>query len=1107
MSHVSPTFCAHSLFALINPRRLPGIVALAVAVLVVELALAAPSRNPQIELSDPKDGVIQARVSPEPVQLPMVDANDLRFSRLSTTQGLSQTRVQQIVQDDEGFIWFGTQYGLDRYDGYKFKVFSHDPARTNSLSGVYIHSLFKDRSGSLWIGSDQALDRFDPRTETFIHYPLQAPGLGAIQAAVLDINQDKDAAIWLATGVGLFRLVPTTGTMRLFQHDPSDPSSLSNSEVQSTLQDRHNRFWVATRSGLDEFDRRTGKVTLHVPVGGPIREFLVYEDRVGLLWLAYASGSGAGLATFDPVTNVLSHYAFASKDIPGAAYTGIYAITEDREGNLWVGTGGLGLLRLDRASRTFLRYRNAPEDPESLADDHITALIEDREGNMWVGLHAKEPNVFAVRPRLFRHVIHSLGKNGAGESLVSCIFQDHRGVLWIGTTGGLNRLDPQGGVTTFFRTAERGVSAGVVSIVEDPSGVFWLGTVGQGLKRFDPRTGGIKTYVHEVSDPNSLSDDVVRDLRFDGPGRLWVSTWGGFDEFDIATERFTEQKLAPLTYGEFAQDRHGSLWIGSFSSGLTRFNPRNSEVMRFTHTDQSGAISNDNVFFSFIDSRDQLWLATQDGLDKRNADGTFTAYREADGLGGNAVSCILEDPFGNLWLSTNRGISRFDPRSQVFTNYSAAEGLGDLTGWDACFRSPDGEMFFGGFSGLIAFYPERIVDTPSRAPIRLTELRINGQAVSIHAAGPLKQSIVYANEITLSDEERNFSLEFASLNFLNVGGTRYRYKLDGLDSRWNETGSDQRVVSYTSLPPGTYVFRSQAAVGRGPWTEPGATLRLRVLPPWWKSWWFPSAIGAVLVMLAWAAYRYRLRGIARQYEIRLEERVSERTRIARELHDTLLQSFQGLLLRFQVAYELLPTRATEAKQDLGSAIDRTVRAINEGRSAVQGLRASATEGDDLAAGIKTLAEELASAQYGDEVVFQVDLQGTSRPLHPMVGDEIYQVAAEALRNARRHAQASAIEVELRYDEQQLRLRVRDNGKGIDPKFLSGDGAAGHYGLHGMRERARLIGGEFTIWTAAESGTEIEFTLLAGRAYAATPATRLVGLLRRFARKSSEVPHE
>lgn len=1093
-----------------NPSRLPGIVTLVMAVFLVEPALADPSRNPQIGVSDPHEGIIQARVSPEPVQLPMVDANDLRFSRLSTTQGLSQTRVQQIAQDEQGFIWFGTQYGLDRYDGYKFKVFTHDPARTISLGGVYIHSLFKDRSGYLWVGSDQAIDRFDPRTETFTHYPLWAPGLGVIQAAVLDINQDKDGAIWLATGAGLFRLDPTTGTMRLFQHDPSDPYSLSNTEVQSTLEDSHHRFWVANRSGLDEFDRRMGKVMLHIPVREPIREFLVYEDRVGLLWLAYASGGGAGLATFDPVTNVLSHYAFASKDIPGAAFTGVYAITEDHEGNLWIGSGGMGLLKLDRGRRIFLRYRNTPENAQSLAEDHVSALLEDSEGNMWVGLHSREPNVFAVRPRLFRHVIHSLGENGAGESLVSCIFQDHRGLLWIGTTGGLNRLDPQSGVTSFFRTAERGVSAGVVSIVEDPSGDLWLGTVGQGLKRFDPRTGRIKTYVHEVSDPNSLSDDVVRDLRFDGPGKLWVTTWDGFDVLDLATERFTVYKLDPQRqtqrYHKIARDANGDLWVSS-DSGLTRFTPRNSQFAVFTHTDQRGAISSNYVNFVFIDSRDHLWVATQSGLDSLNADGSFSAYQERDGLGGNAVSCILEDSVGNLWLSTNKGISRFDTRSRVFTNYSAADGLGDLTGWDACFRSPSGEMFFGGFSGLIAFFPGEIVDTPSHAPIRLTNLRINGQTAQIGPTGPLTQSILYTSAITLSAQQKNFSLEFASLNFLNSSATRYRYKMDGLDSQWNETGSDQRVVSYTSLPTGTYVFRAQAAVGRGPWTEPGATLRLRVLPPWWKSWWFTSAIGALLVMLAWAAYRYRLRSIARQYEIRLDERVSERTRIARELHDTLLQSFQGLLLRFQVAYELLPTRPTEAKQDLGGAIDRTVRAINEGRSAVQGLRASAVEGDDLAAGIKTLAEELASAEYGDEVVFQVDFQGTSRPLHPMVRDEIYQIAAEALRNSRRHAQASAIEVELRYEEQQLRLRVRDNGKGIDPKFLTDEAATGHYGLHGMRERARLIGGELTIWTAADSGTEIELTVLAGRAYTGSPSTRLAGLLRRLAGKSSEVERE
>lgn len=1067
---------------------LPIIVVLALmATSEVERVLADPVADSRIEASSAPERVLQAHVNPEPVQLPVVDANDLRFTHLSTAQGLSQTRVQQIVQDDEGFIWFGTQYGLDRYDGYEFKVFTHDPARTNSLSGVYIHSLFKDRSGSLWIGSDQALDRFDPRTETFIHYPLQAPGLGVIKAAVIDINQDKDGEIWLATGAGLFSLDPTTRAMRLFNHDPSDPHSLSNDEVQSTLQDRHNRFWVANRSGLDEFDPRTGKVVLHIPVDGPIREFLVYEDRVGLLWLAYASGGGAGLATFDPVTNVVSHYAFASKDILGAAYTGVYAVTEDNEGNLWIGTGGVGLLKLDRTNQTFLRYRNVPEDPESLAEDHTTALLEDREGNMWVGLHSKEPNVFTPRARLFRHVIRSLGSRGGGESLVSCIFQDHSGLFWIGTSSGLMRLDAQAGATTFFSTSASGVSAGVVSILEDPSGDLWLGTIGQGLKRFDPRTGRIRTYRRENSDSRGLSGDVVRGLRWHGPGKLWVSTWGGFDEFDIASERFTAQKLGPQTYGQFAEDGHGNLWIGSFSSGLTRFNPRDDQVTLFTHADQGGAISNDNVFFVFRDSHGQMWFGTQNGLDKLNADGTFTAYQQVDNLGGNAVSCILEDAVGDLWLSTNRGISRFDPRSQLFTNYSSADGLGDLTGWDACFRTSDGEMFFGGFSGLIGFFPGKIVDPPSHAPVRLTDLKINGEPAQIGPGAPLATSIVSAIELTLSHGQTNLSLEFASLNFLNSNATRYRYRMDGLDSRWNEVGSNQRVVSYTSLPSGTYVFRAQAAVGRATWSEPGAALRIRVLPPWWRSWWFTTVFGALLILLGWSAYSYRLRRIARQYEVRLEERVSERTRIARELHDSLLQGFQGLMFRLQAVRRLLPERATEAVQDLDGALERADEVIAEAREAVRDLRASTVAGADLEKSLQALGDELDRGRGERSASYRVLVQGKARAIAPLVRDDVYRIAREAFRNVVQHARAGKIEVELEYGDAAFRLRVRDDGMGIDPGVLERATRAGHWGLQGMRERAEALGGRLEIWSEDAAGTELELVIPATIAYGQSPA--------------------
>lgn len=1095
-----------------TPPRLLRIVALIIASCLPGPVVAHAARHSQSTVRATQEGEIEARISPEPVQLPVTDADDLRFARLATAQGLSQTRVQQIVQDDQGFIWFGTQYGLDRYDGYKFKVFTHDPARADSLGGVYIRSLFKDHSGCLWIGSDQTLDRFDPKTETLTHYRLQSPGVGEIQAFVTHINQDHAGVMWLATGSGLFALDPATGATRLFQHNASDPRTLASSDVESTLEDSRHRFWVATSGGVDELDRRTGKVKLHVPLDAePIREIHLYEDHDGRLWLAYTSGIGGGLAAYYPATNLLTRYSMAGKDIRGAAFSGFYAITGDSHGNLWLGTGGMGLLRLGPDRGRFVRYRHSPEDPGSLADDDVSALFVDSEQNIWVGLNSQEPNVFSLRSRQFRHVIHNLGRHSGYETLVHSVYEDRRGNLWIGSSGGLNRLDAQSGAMTFYSTTERGVSTGVVSIAEGPAGDLWLGTVGQGLKRFDPRSGRVvKTYLHDASDPNSLSNDVVMDIRIAAPGRLWLSTWDGFDEFDIATGRFTLQKLdprlRPQMYYKMARDGRGNLWLGG-QSGVTRFNPRDGEFTTYRHADQPGAISSNYVNFPFVDSRDQVWVATQNGLDELKADGSFSAYRESDGLGGNAVSCILEDGAGDLWLSTNKGISRFDPRSRIFTNYSASDGLGDMTGWDACFRSRNGAMFFGGFSGLIAFFPENIVDTPAHVPIRLTDLRINGQTVPIAPAGPLTESILYTSAITLSDAQKNFSVEFAALDFLSSASTRYRYRMDGLDSHWNEVGSDQRVVSYTSLPSGTYVFRAQAAVGRNSWTRPGVTLRIRVLPPWWKSWWFATAIGAVLVMVAGAAYRYRLRSIARQYEMRLDERVRERTRIARELHDTLLQSFQGLLLRFQVAYELLPACPTEAKQDLAGAIDSTVRAIYEGRTAVQGLRAAAGEGDDLAGAIKALAQELAGGRHADQMVLHVDLQGSSRPLHPMVRDEIYQIAGEALRNSRRHAQASAIEVELRYDEQQLRLRVRDNGRGIDPKFLRREGAAGHFGLRGMRERARLIGGKLSIWTAVDSGTEVELTVPAARAYASSPATRLALLLRRFARKSSEVVHE
>jgi signal transduction histidine kinase len=374
--------------------------------------------------------------------------------------------------------------------------------------------------------------------------------------------------------------------------------------------------------------------------------------------------------------------------------------------------------------------------------------------------------------------------------------------------------------------------------------------------------------------------------------------------------------------------------------------------------------------------------------------------------------------------------------------------------------------------------------------------------VEIGVRSPLQSSISFTHDLTLSHRQNVFSLTFAALSYANPVTNRYRYKLEPLEREWNEVGSDRRQATYTTLPAGTYTFRAQGATSTGVWSEPGASVRIHILPPYWETWWFRAACVIFLLASLSFAYGLRLRQIAWKFNVRLEERVTERTRIARELHDTLLQSFHGLLLQFRAAYNLLPSRPTEARETLEGALDQARQAITEGRDAVQGLRESAIEANDLAQALKTLSEELSRGETNqNSVLSRIDVQGAPRNLHPIIRDEVYRIAGEGLRNAFRHAQAHRIEVELRYDERQFRLRVRDDGKGIDPNVLS-EGRAGHFGLPGMRERAMRIGGTLDVWSELESGTEMELTVPGSIAYEAPRARRRSRL---FGRKMEMKP--
>jgi signal transduction histidine kinase/ligand-binding sensor domain-containing protein len=1068
--------------------------------------------------------VPEARMSSHSVRLPVTDGEEIRFSHLSTKEGLSQTRVSQIVQDDEGFMWFGTQYGLNRYDGYNFKVFVHDPTRENSLSCAFVYSLFKDRDGTLWVGCNNVVDRFDKMTETFTHYRIAPEVSEGLPVTISGISQDHTGALWLSSGSGIYRLDPATGRVAHYGHDPMNSSSLSSNDVKSASEDSSQRFWVADGDNLEEFDGGQGKVLLRVPLTGltdlgpksGMSNVSSYEDHLGIFWITYTSAAhGSGLAVLDRATNKLTRYSIYDQKSGRELSGGVMAAVEDLNKTLWLATKSEGLLRFDREHGILIRYRNHPDDLESLAEDRLISLCADREGNVWAGLHATGPDYFSSTPRSFMPLLRRPSNaNSFGETFVNAIYEDHQGVLWVGTTGALVRFERKSGQYTSYPPPGPGLDNDIVAITGDRSDVLWVGTMGGGLGRFDQRTGRFKTYRYHASDPSSLSNDAVSRVFVDHSGTMWVTTWNGFDRFDPETERFVvykrDKESQAEEYYNITQDQSGTLWIGGIM-GLTRFDPNSGRFILYNHKPgDPGSLSDNIVNNVYIDHLGTIWTATQNGLNKLDTNsGAFTKYYASDGLPINNVSCILEDRSGQLWISTSRGISRFDPLTKTFKNYSTADGLpgDDLTGWDACFKSSSGEMFFGGFSGGIAFYPDKVEDPSYIPPIVLTDFQLFGKPVEIGPESLLKKSITYANDLTLSHQQSVFSLTFSTLSYLNPVANRYRYMLEGLDQQWTEGRSDRRLATYTTLPAGKYTFRVQGATSRGAWREPGAKLVITILPPWWATWWFRTLCVAAILALLWAVYQLRLRQIAREYNVRLDERVDERTRIARELHDTLLQSFQGLLMRFQAVSDDLAE--SESKEELDQTIDRAARAITEGRNAVQGLRSSIIETNDLAAAIGTLGKELAAAE-NQPPEFTMQVEGAPRELHPVLRDEVYRVAGEALRNAFRHADARRIEVEIRYDERQFRLRVRDDGKGIDPNPLVDGGRPGHFGLHGMRERAERIGGKLTVWSSdrtggrLESGTEVELSIPAGHAYAKFRTPRRSWLAKRLSGKDYEM---
>jgi signal transduction histidine kinase/ligand-binding sensor domain-containing protein len=952
------------------------------------------------------------------------------------SRGFVGGQVYGITQTRDGYLWIATEKGIVRFDGLRFSLF--EPLQPTATTDTAALNVLPEAEGGLltWLRRAALMRLRKGIFESVLNIPgPPEPQVSAMAAgndgAIFIADRGQGLLVW--RGDHLETVLPREALPRAF--------------VTAIAQTPDGVIWLGTgNAGLVRVEGGHGSLVPEVPANQI--NCLVSNGR-NVLWI----GTDNGILRWDgaSVTRVATLEVGRARAL---------AMVKDHDGNVWIGTSD-GLVRIDSRGVVSLERR----DPASA----VTALFEDRERN-----------------------------------------------LWVGNTSGIERW--RDGVFTSFASVDRVLSGGVGPVFSDASNRVWFAPASGGLYWFrDRHVGAVR----------SLGDDVIYSITGDADGILVGRQRDGITRVrplgdTFLTETFTERDgLAQNQVLAVYRTRDGAAWAGTLSRGVSRL----KDGAFTTYTTTAGLAS--NTVTAILEAADgAIWFATPNGASVKSPAG-WRRYSTADGLPSNDINTLFEDSAHAVWLGTAAGLAVIhDSRVQSLKGvpaplHSSVFGLAEdpvgglwIAATDHVLRVDRDKLLrttlgagdvreFSAADGLLeaeAIKRQRILTADSRGHVWLSTNGGLVMADSRRVAAAIAPALVEVEDmsadgrrfepaapVTIPPRPDRITFGFAALSLSVPDRVRFRYRLDGFDHDWSEPVA-QRQAGFTNLGPGTYRFRVIASNSEGVWNSAEAVLPFTIAPAWSQMRSFWAIIGLLVAGGVWGGYRMRLRQLARQLDLRFEERLAERSRIARELHDTLLQSFQGALLRFRAVTYMLPDRPADARDTLENAIDQARQAIVEGRDAVQGLRSAAISKNDIAVAIATLAETLSTDNGGQSPpVFHVSVEGTPRDLPPVVQDEVYRIAGEALRNAFRHAHASRIEVEIRYDQRRFRLRVRDDGKGIDPEAARGRTYDGHYGIAGMHERAKLIGGTLSVWSEVNSGTEAELTVPASVAYGKSAA--------------------
>ncbi|MDH5367707.1 MAG: ATP-binding protein [Cyclobacteriaceae bacterium] len=824
----------------------------------------------------------------KPIQ--SIGQKDLSFRHYSIEHGLSQVTCMATLLDSNGFLWIGTQYGLNRFDGYTFKVFHNNPQDSTSINDSFILSLFEDSKGNIWVGTNGGLSLYNAKTESFINFQHVDNNVESLcNNQVWNIIETKDGNLWVGTDNGLDLFDYNNNTFVHYKHDDDNPNSISGNKIRSIFEDREGRLWIGTQNnGLNLFNNsnQTFK-NFQYDENGSISSSQNYikainEDKLGNLWV----GTENGLLIFDKSKNEFNHKKLYLKN------NNITSIVMNSDSSLWVGSWFNGLYIFNYNSHSFINYKNSDSDNSSISSNRIMNIIEDDCGNKWIGTNNNGLNYFDQKNTLFEYKKHKNNNiNSLSNNFVRCFAEDRDGNYWVGTSGGgLNKFNIKDKSVKHFTYSGNNYKSisndAIRNLVIDRQGDIWIGTNGSGLDVFHENSQTFEHYIHNMSDSSSISSNFIQTMTILKNGNIMIGTREGLNEFDMKTQTFhritfLNSETSPLisnTIWSFLEDRNGHYWIGT-QKGLVVFNPQ-THLYKYFLNDKNDNSSINNNYIKTIheDQSGNIWLGTYAGLDLFIPENdSFKHFDKKDGLSNEVIYGILEDDEGNLWMSTNDGINKFNTKTNTFIWFSAEDGLqGQEFNTGAYHKGLSGKMYFGGVNGFNVFYPKEIQENTIIPSVVLTEFLLFNKPLDINDTTVLNKSINEIDKIILEHDDYIFGFEFSALNFRQPEHNQFAYKLEGFDENWTYTDYKYRRATYTNIPSGTYEFKVKASNDDGYWNEEGVSVTIQILPPWWLTWWANTLYIIIPICLFILFYKLRV-SVLKTQKINLEDQVKIRT--------------------------------------------------------------------------------------------------------------------------------------------------------------------------------------------------------------------------------------